>query len=41
MVECDKLYIYHMYVYHLNWDNESFVRRRIGEDLLLNVYSKL
>ena len=36
MVECDKLYIYHMYVYQLIWDNErGFVWRTIGEDLLL------
>ena len=42
MVVCDKLYIYHMYVYHLIWDNErAFERRRFGEDLLLycNVFS--
>ena len=36
MVVCDTLCIYHMYVYHFIWDNERvFVRRRIGEDLLL------
>ena len=39
LVVCDKLYIYHMYVYHLIWDNESFCAKKNWRRLTAGMYT--